>query len=270
MKPMSREVVALLVGAAIVISPVAPVDAQAPPAGQRAGEVSAQLPQGQVARPGERLLANVGTAILWNDLVETDARGRVRITLGDASMLNVGSNSSLRVVQHEQQTRQTDLTLTFGKMRSRLQKLGGGQRFEIRTNTAVIGVIGTDFFVEATATLTRVIVYEGMVLVRNINPAVPGERRVAAGAVVLIFADQPPFQPMTAEPAELTLSVEDTAVGEELPAPRARVSLMKKLTKNKWLLVGLIAVVAAVSISVPLATGGTKASGCEVPSPSCP
>ncbi|MGH9805455.1 MAG: hypothetical protein ACRD4D_09820, partial [Candidatus Acidiferrales bacterium] len=121
------------------------------------------------------------------------------------------------------------------------------------------------------ATMTRVIVYEGMVLVRNINPSVAGEKRVAAGSSVLIYAGQLPFEPQATEPAEAQQSLDDTAVGEELAPPvSARKGLWKRLTKNKWLFIAAVAAIATVSIAVPLATGGTDATGCEVPEPSCP
>lgn len=257
-------VLAILLSVCLVFLPVEPAYAQA----ARAGEVSARIPDASVSRPGQVLAADVGLPVEWNDLVETAARGRVRIALGDGSMLNVGSDSSLRVVQHEQQSRQTDLTLTFGKMRSRVQQLSPGQRFEIRTNTAVAGVIGTDFFIEATATMTRVVVYEGMVLVRNINPSIAGEQRVAAGSSVLIYAGQPPFDPLPTEPADVQLSLEETSVGVEPPV--APPTKPKSLFSKKWFLLAAVAAIAAVSITVPIVTGGTDATGCEVPEPSCP
>lgn len=270
MRTDSTRWLAMLVNVSVALAPILPAYAQA----ARAGEVSARIPEASVSRTGLVQAADVGLPVEWNDLVVTAARGRVRITLGDGSLLNVGSDSRLLVVQHNQQSRETDLTLRLGKLRSRLQRLSPGQRFEIRTNTAVVGVIGTDFFVEATATMTRVIVYEGMVLVRNINPSVAGEKRVAAGTSVLIYAGQPPFDPQATEPAEVLQSLDDTAVGEEPAAPvSARQGLWKRLTKNKknkWLFIAAVAAIATVSIAVPLATGGTDATGCEVPEPSCP
>lgn len=261
--------IAVLVSVCLLSFPTLPAYAQA--AAQQAGEVTAEIPQAQLLRPAETLAAAVGTAVLWNDLVETAVGGRVRITLGDGSILNVGSDSSLRVVQHQAQSRQTDLTLTFGKLRSRLRKLGGGERFELRTNTAVLGVIGTDFFVEATATQTRVIVYEGAVLVRNINAAIAGAVQVRAGQRVEVFVDQPPTAPEPVQATELEESVQETNVGEELPTPQVRVRV--PLLKTKWFWLATAAAVAAVAIVVPTVTNGNgkhEATGCPVPPPSCP
>jgi ferric-dicitrate binding protein FerR (iron transport regulator) len=266
MRRYGARFLAIVLSVSVVFAPALPASAQA----ARAGEVAARIPDASVSRPGQVLVADVGLPVEWNDLVETAARGRVRITLGDGSTLNVGSDSSLRVVQHNQQSRETDLTLGFGKMRSRLQRLSPGQHFEIRTNTAVVGVVGTDFFLEATATMTRVIVYEGMVLVRNINPSVAGEKRVAAGSTVLIYAGQPPFDPQPSEPAEVQQSVDDTAVGEELPGPPSRPGTVQRLGRKKWFWIVAVATAATLAIAIPLATGGTDATGCSVPEPSCP
>lgn len=284
MHKLAANSLAILVILSVVTTPVLPAYAQAA-AQQQAGEVSARLPQGEIARTGATLAAEPGTDVLWDDLVTTNERGRVRITLGDGSTLNVGSESSLRVVQHDEQSRQTDLTLTFGKMRTRVQGLdqSKGQRFEIRTNTAVLGVIGTDFFVEVLATLTRIIVFEGVVLVRNINPNVRGEVRAGPGMVVLVYVDRPPLSPQQAEAAEAQRSIEETEVGEPLPVPEAVAELIgappvkkpgfwQRLYSNKLLFIGVVAAIAAVSISVPVAatTGGKKATGCSVPEPECP
>jgi ferric-dicitrate binding protein FerR (iron transport regulator) len=168
-------------------------------------------------------------------------------------------------------------------MRNRVQGLdtSRGERFEIRTNTAVLGVIGTDFFVEALATLTRIIVYEGLVLVRNINDDISDQVTAGPGMIVLVYADQPPVLTQQVEASDLRQSLEETEIGEELPipeevarileaAPPERRTFWQQVTKNKWLFVGVVAAIATVSISVPLATGGKTATGCELPPPSCP
>ncbi|MFQ5723089.1 MAG: FecR domain-containing protein [Terriglobia bacterium] len=217
--------------------------------------MTAQIPQAQVSRPGETLSADVGTEVLWDDLVETERRGRVRITLGDGSVLNMGSDSSLRVVRHDAQSRQTDLTLTFGRMRSRVQGLqpASGQRFEVRTNTAVLGVIGTDFYVEATGTQTIVIVYEGVVLVTNISPAILGSVQVFAGQQTVVNTGQPPQPPSPSDPAQVQDSLQETNVGEELPPPQVRQP-PKAGPSAKWPLIIIISTIAVLSIVLPIVT----------------
>jgi hypothetical protein len=43
----------------------------------------------------------------WNDLLQTEHTGRVRAGLKDGSILSVGSDSELRIVQHDSAAQQT-------------------------------------------------------------------------------------------------------------------------------------------------------------------
>lgn len=263
----ARQALALMVVFSLVVGSAAPVAAQAPAAGQ----VTAQIPQASIDRPAGRQTAAPGTAVFWNDVVVTEPAGRVRITLGDGSILNIGSNSSLTVTQHNAQTRETDLTLTYGRVRARVSKLQGGQKFEMKTNTAVLGVIGTDFFVEASGTQTRVIVFEGVVHIRNINAAIAGSTHVLSGQQVVVGADQPPPAPQPASPAEVQEFLQETDVGESLPAPPARPHPSLS-SARKWWLFGAIAGGVLVAVLVPALNKSKQpppAQGCNPQDPTC-
>ena len=67
-------------------------------AGQRAGEVSRVIPAVSIARSGKTITASAKTAVDWQDLVNTQVNARARIALDDGSVLNVGSESSMKVV----------------------------------------------------------------------------------------------------------------------------------------------------------------------------
>ncbi len=108
----------------------------------------------------------------WNDLLKTDATGRMRIGLDDGSILSMGTDSELRVVQHNAAAQQSQLQLNFGRLRSQVVKLTrSGSHFEIRTPSAVAGVIGTDFFLDVTPTHTHLVVYDGVV---TLTPIIAG------------------------------------------------------------------------------------------------
>ena len=47
----------------------------------------------------------------------------MRIALDDGSLLSIGTDSQLRVVQHNAKTQQTQLELGFGRLRSQVVKL---------------------------------------------------------------------------------------------------------------------------------------------------
>jgi hypothetical protein len=129
-----------------------------------AGQVSRVLPDVQIDRASQQTVASIAAPVYWNDDLRSGSNGRARVSLNDGSLLNLGSNSELRVLQHDAQAQQTSLDLAVGRMRTQVVKLSRpGAKFEIRTSTGVAGVIGTDFYLLATPDSTEIIVFEGAV-----------------------------------------------------------------------------------------------------------
>ena len=250
MHKASTQVIAVLLSASFLFYPVTPVAAQA----NQAGQVTAAIPQANINRPAGKLPAEVATAVLWDDLVTTEPRGRVRVTLQDGSILNVGSESSLTVTKHDATTSETDLVLTYGKMRVRTQKVGAGGHFEVRTNTAVLGVIGSYWYVGSTATQTHVIVYEGVLSIRSINPAILGTQQVFAGQQAFINAGKPPSPPNPPKGNQFQDSVQETEVGENLPPPQPPKPPPAFGGAPAWVWIATIAGLAVVSVAVPVVT----------------
>ena len=136
---------------------------------QRAGEISALIPAAtRNAQP-----TKAKDEIDWNDLLKTEHSGRVRAGLTDGSILSVGSDSELRVVQHDGATQQTSLELSYGKVRNQVTNITkAGGKYELKTPNAVIGVIGTDFVAEFKSNKTTVICYKGKVKVTPLGKIV--------------------------------------------------------------------------------------------------
>jgi hypothetical protein len=159
-----------LLSAIIAFPPDLAADAQA--SGQRAGEVARVIPAVSIARGSKTLNASARTVVNWQDLVNTQATARARISLDDGSVVNVGSASSFKVVKHDAGAQQTELELTYGKLRTQAQKIAKPDgKFEVRTPAGVAGVVGTDFYVaydNSTTTMT-VVVFEGFVKVCNLG-----------------------------------------------------------------------------------------------------
>src|SRR5882672_1682393 len=186
-------------------------------AGQKAGEVSRVIPAVSIARGAKTVNASAKTQVDWADVVNTQASARARIALDDGSVLNVGSDSSLKVTKHDGGAQQTELDLAYGKLRSQAQKITKTDgKFEVRTPAGVAGVVGTDFFVgyEQTSGTMHLVVFEGLVKFCN-----------NAGACVMVKAGQmsdvrngdnsSPLQPTQATLNELTEAVNATVIGEK-------------------------------------------------------
>jgi len=137
-------ITALLLGVAI-FSPSLLLS-QAP---RRAGQVSRLIPAVNIDRGDQRLVAQAQAPVFWQDVVATQRLARARISLEDGSILNVGSNSSLRIIQHDAQAQQTLLQLNFGRVQAKVTHLSRpGAKFKIRTPVATAGVVGTKFFLQ--------------------------------------------------------------------------------------------------------------------------
>ncbi len=243
-----------------------PADVWAAPqaAGQRAGEVSRVIPAVSIARSGKTITASAKTAVDWQDLVNTQVNARARIALDDGSVLNVGSESSMKVVKHDAGAQQTELELTYGKLRTQAQKIAKPDgKFEVRTPAGVAGVVGTDFFVayDNTTNTMNVIAFEGLVKVCNL-----------AGVCVLVKAGQftsvrsgdnsGPLPPQQATLDLLVASSKDSDQGAPSGVPGAGPHL------GVWGTVGIVAGAVGVGLGVGLTRGnGTPRTGCNPNNP---
>src|SRR3977135_2876764 len=147
MKTKSSYAFGLALSLSLLISIPADVWAAPQAAGQRAGEVSRVIPAVSIARSGKTITASAKIAVDWQDLVNTQVNARARIALDNGSVLNVGSESSMKVVKHDAGTQQTELELTYGKLRTQAQKIAKPDgKFEVRTPAGGAGGGGAQFF----------------------------------------------------------------------------------------------------------------------------
>lgn len=232
----SSKVVAQLLCVLMVAVPALPQSAQT------AGKVSALIPatskNSQPVHPSD--------AVMWNDLLKTDTAGRARVGLHDGSILSLGSNAQLRVIQHDATSQQTSLQLEYGKMRSQVVHLTkNGSKFEVRTPTAVIGVIGTDFFVDAQPDRTIVLCFKGKVTVTSIAGAAVATS-ITPGQMTTVGEQGPgPAQPTPKDIANQAMA--DTAVN--VP------TIVAGGHQLRWFLITAGAVGAAAAI-LPTQLGG--------------
>ncbi len=213
---LSVVVTAMVAGMVLPARAAAPPKETAPKPGQKAGAITALLPIATVTRGvGKNAVTNQakkGDELIWNDLVKTLRGGRARITLADQSILSLGSQSELKIIKHDTRSQQTALQLYGGRVRAEVAKItrqGGG--FELRTPTAVAGVIGTDFGSDASTVGTTVFLcISGIVQVSNNDPAVQGSVQCAPGLTTSVSAGKPPTIPTNATPEQIQKLIQDT------------------------------------------------------------
>jgi len=217
-------------------------------AGQRAGEVSRMIPAVNIARGSKTITAAVRTPVDWQDIVNTQASARARIALDDGSVLNVGSDSSIKVVKHDGAAQQTELEVAYGKLRTQAQKITKSDgKFEVKTPAGVAGVVGTDFYVsyDTTTGTMNVTVFEGLVKVCNpLGVCV----EVKAGQVTNVRTND------TAGPQPPTQATLDTMVtagsGTDVSGGQGAPPIGPHLGLGPGILLGVVAAVPAVAVAV--------------------
>ena len=106
--------------------------------------------------------AQKGLLLYKGDTIITEEKGRVQISLNDQSIITLASRTKLiltrSVYNPTQKNRSTFLGMDIGKARFLVEKLASFQQseFKVKTKTAVAGVRGSDFIIEATDTTTQV------------------------------------------------------------------------------------------------------------------
>jgi hypothetical protein len=218
----------LIVGVLCLLLSPLPAVCAPPAGGQHAGQISALIP----AATKNDKATKAKDDLDWNDLLKTTTSGRLRAGLDDGSILSVGSNSELRVLQHDAASQQTSLEMGVGRLRSKVVKITQPNgKFEVHTPNAVIGVIGTDFYVGYDPNKTTVICYAGQLSVTPLGNAkvsksdassnASNSLNVAAGQMVEITTEIPPggYQTQSTPSDVQRASMDATEVPDLPPTP---------------------------------------------------
>jgi hypothetical protein len=139
----------------VVVGLLAAASLQATPVGHIValeGQVQV-LPGGQEAAA---VTAILNTAVSMGDVVATGPVSKAKVLFVDDTVLNLGPKTSVRldekVYDPGEKERVSKVRVLWGTIRAIVHKgLGGGKEFEVETDTAVIGVKGTHFIVDADA-----------------------------------------------------------------------------------------------------------------------
>jgi len=186
-----------------------------PAAAQKAGNITALLPVARIVRGAGRATvtseAKKGDDLVWQDLVKTEKGGRARITLADQSILSLGSQAELRIVKHDARSQQTALQLGYGRVRAQVTALTrDGSSFELRTPTAVAGVIGTDFASTAGIGFSDFACIFGTTKIKSTEG--PSEEQCSAGDFVHVEKGKMEKKPLTQQMIQEV--IRDTTPGD--------------------------------------------------------
>ena len=161
--------------------------------------------------------AQVGMGSFMKDVIRTKHRSRTQLRFIDNSTLNMGPDYMVEIKEYifdaDRKVRSGVLHALRGTMRATVAKVGNNakSRFEVETPTAIAAARGTDFIVNIISSrITEIIVLEGVVAVRNIDPAITGEVLVRAGQRTLVVRGQPPTLPAFIAPEYAQLLINET------------------------------------------------------------
>jgi hypothetical protein len=233
--------------------------------GQRAGEVSRVIPAVSLTRGAKSMTASAKTPVDWQDVLSTQANGRARVSLDDGSVLNVGSDSSVKVVKHDAGAQQTDLEVTVGKIRSQAQKISQPNgKFEVHTPSGVAGVVGTDFYVAYENNIMTVVVFDGVVQVCNL-----------AGVCVAVKAGQLTTVRNSdsngpAAPSQANLSTLSDAISSTTLETGPGIGQVHHISKGAAITIGILAVIPIVVVPIVTTRGSSTPAPIPAPTNGCP
>lgn len=201
---------AVLVAVLILAMAFPPLGAAQAQTGQHAGQIARVIPSVDIARGSQQLTADVKTPVDWGDVVKTEPDGRARVGLDDGSVLNVGADSTMEITQHNPAEQQTQIDLTYGRVRATVVKFTRpNAKFEVHTAVGVAGVVGGDVYVYFENDMMTVIDFEGLVHFCNTaNVCVD----LVAGQFSMIRGDHAPDAASQATPEELAEAIAGTTV----------------------------------------------------------
>ncbi|NQZ00100.1 MAG: FecR domain-containing protein [Bdellovibrionales bacterium] len=125
----------------------------------------------QSAKTGKTKKAKIGQKVFPKDTVISGEKSRAKIIMVDKNVLNISPNSKIEIEAYEyepsKKKKNVLLNVIYGKVRSKVKQKydGKGNKFQVKTKSAVAGVRGTDFVTgyDPTSRQSTVVTFEGKV-----------------------------------------------------------------------------------------------------------
>lgn len=163
------------------------------------GEVDALEGAATIQRQGtfEHAPVRVGDGVHQQDFIQTSRNSKIRISLRDGTVLTMGQEGRLRLTRtivDPDQSGRVILNFLTGALQVFARWLPS-RRFELRTRTAAVGIRGTRFFTDARTDTTGILLIEGSIAVRNIDPRIQGAVTLAPSEGTDVAENLPPTAP---------------------------------------------------------------------------
>jgi hypothetical protein len=144
--------------------------------GNAAAQYTIQMVVGdvKVISGGKTTAAAVDRVLSAGDTIVTGKSSMADLCLGDRGLVRVQESSKVTVASLKKKADDPDVGLDSGSILVMLSKLVKGESYQVKTNTQVASVRGTNFQVTSDSDESRVDVLSGKILV---NPVADGEVR---------------------------------------------------------------------------------------------
>lgn len=172
-------------------------------AGEEVGTVAAVEGTAEIGRAGTWQAAIAGSPVQVGDELRTGPEGRMRVVFRDDTVLNLSEQARLTIDHQffspDEGLFRSSMKLLQGKVRALVGEYYGraGAEYEVKTDTAVAGVRGTEFIVsyDPAREVTQVVGIEGRVEVRSSREKIAQSVFVTSGEVTQVDSDRPPGSP---------------------------------------------------------------------------
>jgi hypothetical protein len=213
-------------------------------------------------------------ALHTNDLIKTDSTGRIRMRLFGGGFLDVGSQTSFKIIRNDPSVQQTVIELFSGQLRSEAPEFKApAASFEIRAPQGrVMARSASDMYVQASPART---------VVRMLKGSATAKAMSSQSAVEIAANQSLELTPAGAGQVQVTpLNVQQEAVAqtglaptqaatnappaqEETPPPPVKKSHLKR----NLLILGVIGAAGAGAAAAASGRGGSSTTPTPAPTP---
>ena len=146
--------------------------------------------------------AKVGEKVAQGDIIRTKSGGKVQVNFKDDSVLTIAPDSRVAlneyVYEPEKNKREASIKIFQGLVHTTVNKImkKDTSDFTVETETAVIGVRGTDYYTLVTPAVSDIYNNSGITEVRNIFAEIPGIVKLHNQEYTKVARNLPPTLPL--------------------------------------------------------------------------